>query len=88
MPLPRGTVRAIHFTLRAQWLPPDVQTQLPCSLLVALVAFVLGYIPAALGLPPVVGIGLGVAAMIAVLLVLRLDPRRDRLDARPPPPAP
>lgn len=65
-----------------------VRTQLPYSLLVAFVALVLAYVPAALGLPPAVGIGLGVAAMIAVLLSLHPDPRRDRLDARTPPPAP
>ncbi len=48
-----------------------VRTQLPYSLVVAAVALLGAYVPSSLGLRPVWGLGLGVLAIIATLLILR-----------------
>jgi len=47
-----------------------VRTQLPYSLLVAVVALTLAYLPSGLGLAPIWSLGLGLLAILAALLIL------------------
>ena len=47
-----------------------VRTQMPYALTVAGIALVAGYLPAALGVPPWVGLLPGVAAVAALFLLL------------------
>jgi hypothetical protein len=60
-----------------------VRTQLPYSLLVAAIALTLAYVPSSLGLPPLWGFGLGVLAILAVLLMIKRGLHRARVVAAP-----
>jgi len=51
-----------------------VRTQLPYSLLVAAIALTAAYLPSSLGLAPIWSLGLGVLAILAVLLTLGRQP--------------
>ncbi len=59
-----------------------VRTQLPYSLFVAAIALACAYVPSALGLGALWSLGLGVVAIIAVLLALS---RRDKAALQPAP---
>ncbi len=55
-----------------------VRTQMPYSLFVATLALLCGYIPAALGLPPLLSFTIAAAAMVIVFLTVpRLTPKND-----------
>lgn len=58
-----------------------VRTQLPYSLVVASIALMTAYLPSSLGLPPVAGFALGIAAITLLLLLIR-----HRATTKPPGP--
>ena len=60
-----------------------VQTQIPYSLFVAIIALFVGYLPAAMGVPPVLCYTLGTAALIAGLLFIGKPLKNPILDSTP-----
>lgn len=60
-----------------------VQTQIPYSLFVAILALFVGYLPAAMGVPPILCYALGTTALIAGLLFIGKPLKNPILDSAP-----
>jgi Na+/H+ antiporter NhaC len=61
-----------------------VKTQIPYAICSMLAAIVIGYIPAAAGMPPLISIGAGLAALLAAILLLGRRADEPRAEASRP----